>query len=482
MKHNQQNCRCDLIEIKAPAPLFIEITVNQESKSMTAFPPDIVLENVPRYTSYPTAPHFHSGVSHGQFDSWLRVIKPGQNVSLYIHIPYCDQLCWFCACTTKHTQRYDAVASFLSYLRREIETVGRIVKDKAKIGAVHFGGGSPTMLHPDDLRALKTALGCAFDIQPDTDISVEIDPRDMDDARFQALASMGMTRASLGIQDFDETVQKAINRHQSFELTRAVIDGVRIHGVKSVNVDLLYGLPFQTVDSVRSTIAQTLNLKPDRIALFGYAHVPWLKKHQRMIKDEWLPDAGARFAQSSAAREMILAAGYEEIGLDHFALPEDSLSLVSVTGKLRRNFQGYTDDPYTTLIGLGPSAISQFPQGYVQNTPTTAAYQRAIAEIGLASTRGIILSEDDRIRGWIIEQLMCNFGFSLWELLGNFGAAARAIAAEAETMAAMHVNGLFEWRDEGFRVTPMGKPLVRTIAARFDKYLTTGTAQHSSAI
>lgn len=449
---------------------------------MTVFPPDMALENVPRYTSYPTAPHFHSGVGHSQFDSWLRGIEPGQNVSLYIHIPYCDQLCWFCACTTKHTRRYDSVASFLKYLQMEIETVGRIVKGKAKIGAVHFGGGSPTILKPDDLVALKATLVSAFDIQPNADVSVEIDPRDMDGARFQALATIGMTRASLGIQDFDATVQRAINRHQRFEVTKAVIEGVRVHGATSVNVDLLYGLPFQTIASICSTIAQTLDLGPDRIALFGYAHVPRLKKHQTMIKDEWLPDVSARLEQSSAAREMILSAGYEEIGLDHFALAGDPLSRVSSTGKLRRNFQGYTDDPCTTLIGLGPSAISQFPQGYVQNTPVTATYQRAIREIGLASARGVILSDDDRIRGWIIERLMCDFGFSLRELFRSFGSGARAIATEAETMAAAHVNGLFEWRDEGFRITPMGKPLVRTIAAGFDKYLATGMAQHSSAI
>lgn len=449
---------------------------------MTVFPPDIALENVPRYTSYPTAPHFHSGVGHSQFDSWLRDIEPGQNVSLYIHIPYCDQLCWFCACTTKHTQRYDVVASFLKYLRMEIESVGRIVKDKAKIGAVHFGGGSPTILKPDDLVALKAALGGAFDIQPDADISVEIDPRDMDGARFKALATMGMTRASLGIQDFDKSVQKAINRYQSFELTKAVIDGVRSHGAKSVNVDLLYGLPFQTVESICSTIAKTLEMKPDRIALFGYAHVPWLKKHQTMIKDEWMPDTDARLRQSSAAREMILSAGYGEIGLDHFALPGDPLSHVSLAGTLRRNFQGYTDDPYTTLIGLGPSAISQFQQGYVQNAPTVAAYERAIGQTGLASARGVILSDDDRIRGWIIERLMCDFGFSRGELFRSFGSGAHAIATEAEAMAAAHVNGLFEWRDEGFRITPMGKPLVRTIAAGFDTYLATGRGRHSSAI
>ena len=219
------------------------------------------------------------------------------------------------------------VASFLTYLRREIETIGRIVAGKARIGAVHFGGGSPTMLRPDDIVALKITLENAFDIRPDAEISVEIDPRDMDEGRFDALAAIGMTRASLGVQDFDRRVQRSINREQSFELTKSVMEATRARGVRSVNVDLLYGLPFQTTESICSTVAQTLSLAPERIALFGYAHVPWFKKHQTMIKDEWLPDAKQRVQQSRTARAMILGGGYDEVGLDHFALPSDSLAL-----------------------------------------------------------------------------------------------------------------------------------------------------------
>lgn len=449
---------------------------------MTVFPPAIVIDNVPRYTSYPTAPHFHPGVANGQFDTWLREIGAGQDVSLYLHIPYCDQLCWFCACATKHTQRYEVVTAFLAALHEEIRTVGRLVEGRAKVRAIHLGGGSPTMLRPDDITDLKDRIDDAFDVHPDAGISVEIDPRDMDDGRFDALAAIGMTRASLGIQDFDETVQKAINRHQSFGMTKATVDAVRARGVRSVNVDLLYGLPHQTVESVCSTIARSLDLRPDRIALFGYAHVPWMKKHQTMIRDEWLPDGGARAQQSSAARQLIVASGYEAIGLDHFALPGDALSLASASGRLRRNFQGYTDDPCQTLIGLGPSAISRFPQGYVQNTPAAAAYERAIAATGLASARGVVLSDDDRRRAWVIEQLMCNFGFSRSHLMQTFGPAAHRLAGEAESMAATDTDGLVEWRDGTFRVTSKGRPLVRTIAARFDVYLPAGKARHSAAI
>ncbi|MEQ9247062.1 MAG: radical SAM protein, partial [Nitratireductor sp.] len=237
-------------------------------------------EAVPRYTSYPTAPHFHAGVTGETFRGWLAETGQGDDLSLYVHIPFCDRLCWFCACHTKMTRRYEPVAAFLDALFCEIRTVGEVLNRRGRVRALHFGGGSPTMLRADDIVRLGSALKTAFNFADNAEISVELDPNDMDEARFDALAEIGMTRASLGVQDFDPRVQKAINREQTFEQTKAVVDGVRARGVRSVNLDLLYGLPHQTCESVADTIRQALTLSPDRIALFGYAHVPWFKKHQ----------------------------------------------------------------------------------------------------------------------------------------------------------------------------------------------------------
>ncbi|MCZ8545454.1 oxygen-independent coproporphyrinogen III oxidase [Mesorhizobium qingshengii] len=439
-------------------------------------------ENVPRYTSYPTAPHFHPGVDATACRGWMEALGNGDEISLYLHIPYCDRLCWFCACHTKQTRHYEPVTAYLRSLHAEIATVARIVAGKAGVRAVHLGGGSPTMLKPEDMVALGAALRASFDFLPDARISVEIEPNDMDDGRLDALAEIGMTRASLGVQDFDPKVQKAINREQSFLLTKAVVDGVRSRGVESVNLDLLYGLPHQTRESVSSTVEQALTLEPDRIALFGYAHVPWFKKHQTMIDEAWLPGPVERFAQSQLAARAIVDKGYEAIGLDHFAKPGDALAVASRSGTLHRNFQGYTEDRCETLIGLGPSSISQFRQGYAQNMPSTAEYGRMVAGGGLAAIRGIVLSDDDRVRGWIIERLMCDFAFSAIDLVERFGECGRRLLLEASSMALKDPDRLLVLDGDRFVVPAESRPFVRSIAAKFDTYLETGTARHSAAV
>ena len=439
-------------------------------------------ENVPRYTSYPTAPHFHPGIDATVYRGWLEALGNGDEISLYLHIPYCDRLCWFCACHTKQTRHYEPVTAYLRSLHAEIATVARIVAGKAGVRAVHLGGGSPTMLRPEDMVALGAALRASFDFLPDARISVEIEPNDMDDGRLDALAEIGMTRASLGVQDFDPKVQKAINREQSFLLTKTVVDGVRSRGVESVNLDLLYGLPHQTRESVSSTVAQALTLEPDRIALFGYAHVPWFKKHQTMIDEAWLPGPVERFEQSQLAARAIVDKGYEAIGLDHFAKPGDALAVASRSGRLHRNFQGYTEDRCETLIGLGPSSISQFRQGYAQNMPSTAEYGRMVAGGGLAAIRGIALSDDDRVRGWVIERLMCDFAFSAIDLVERFGERGQRLLLEASSMALKDPDRLLELDGDCFVVPAESRPFVRSIAAKFDKYLETGKSRHSVAV
>ncbi|MEQ8740154.1 MAG: oxygen-independent coproporphyrinogen III oxidase, partial [Hoeflea sp.] len=359
----------------------------------------------PRYTSYPTAPHFHAGIDGDVYARWLGQLKPGQSLSLYVHIPWCDRLCWFCGCNTKQTRKYDPLETYLSALENEIETISSLVDPGCQVTALHLGGGSPTMLKPEDMVWLDKALRSRFQFADDAEISVEMDPNDLDEGRYDALAEIGLTRASIGVQDFDERVQQAINREQTFEQTREVVEQVRKRGVRSVNCDVLYGLPHQTRASVDDTIGKVISLNPDRIALFGYAHVPWMKTHQKMIDETALPDVTERFAQMNRASSLLTAAGYTAIGFDHFALPADSLAIAAASGEMRRNFQGYTSDTADALIGLGASSIGQLPQGYIQNQPSTGEYQRQVNLGRLPVVRGFELSEEDRLRARVIELL-----------------------------------------------------------------------------
>lgn len=437
---------------------------------------------VPRYTSYPTAPHFTEEVADSQYAEWLASLGAGDSLSLYAHIPYCDRLCWFCACHTKQTLRYDPVAAYLKGLHREIESVGALVTDVATVTALHLGGGSPTLVRPDDLIALKRQLVRHFTLAEDCEISVEMDPNDLDEARHDALAAIGMTRASFGVQDFDPLVQKAINRIQTYEQTRDAIEASRARGVRSVNCDVLYGLPYQTMASLERTIEAVLSLAPDRVALFGYAHVPWMKKHQAMIPEESLPGVVERYHQMSRAAEMLGAAGYQPIGIDHFAKPSDSLAVASREGRLRRNFQGYTDDTAETLIGLGASAIGQFRQGYVQNMPATGEYLRRVEEGGLAAVRGYLMTPEDRLRARVISLIMCEFGFSFARVEAEFPGLAAMVVDEARLFRARDLDGLALIEDGVFRLTPLGRPLARSVAAAFDAHLRSGRGRHSVAV
>ncbi|WP_313476341.1 oxygen-independent coproporphyrinogen III oxidase [Agrobacterium pusense] len=437
---------------------------------------------VPRYTSYPTAPHFHEGIDNTTYRGWLGALGHRNRLSLYLHIPYCDRLCWFCACHTKHTLKYEPIAIYLEALKQEIAAVGALVSPDAVVSAVHFGGGSPTMLDPQDMQDLMDCLRRHFTFGLAPEISVEMDPNDLDDSRYDALAAIGMSRASLGVQDFDDKVQKTINRIQSFEQTKSVVDAVRARGVHSVNCDILYGLPFQTCETLKRTVDQIVSLAPDRIALFGYAHVPWMKKHQSLIPEHALPDVAERYRQMTVAGEMLRQAGYSQIGIDHFARPTDTLSQAAEAGALRRNFQGYTTDTADALIGLGASSIGRLPQGYVQNMVATGEYQRMVGEGGLAAVKGIELSQDDHLRSHVIERLMCDFSIDLSDLQHRFGKVSHSVRDQAQQFAAGDRDGLVRLDADIFAVTEVGRPFVRNIAAIFDTYLGNGRGRHSVAV
>lgn len=437
---------------------------------------------VPRYTSYPTAPHFSASVDSAVYQRWLAALPNDARLSLYCHIPFCDTLCWFCGCHTKETHQYEPVAAYVRSLAREVEMIGRLIPHGPTVRQLHFGGGSPTILSPEDVLSVAGTLRRAFDFSGDAEVSVEVDPRGLILAQIEAWVIAGITRVSFGVQDFNPDVQRAINRVQSLDETARSIEAFRERGVGSINIDVLYGLPRQSEDALRATIGKVLALRPDRVALFGYAHVPWMKKRQTMIKDAELPDVVARFAQASAAAEMLVDAGYRRIGIDHFALPGDALAVAGCEGRLHRNFQGYTADAYDALIGLGASSIGRLPQGYVQNETATGRYRALVDGGNLAVVRGVELTRDDRIRAFAIEQLMCDFRLSRSALEAAFGTDASPVLAEASAVAHADREGFVEAGPDGIEVTARGRPFVRTICAALDPYFRTGKTRHSVAV
>lgn len=437
---------------------------------------------VPRYTSYPTAPHFGPAVTAEVYQRWLGALDPAAPLSLYVHIPFCDEMCWFCGCWTKIVKRYEPVRSYLDALAGEIALIAGALPARMAVRHLHFGGGSPTMLTPQDWLAVTADLGRRFAFAEEAEIAVELDPRDASEDYIAALAQAGVTRASIGVQDFDAEVQKEINRHQPFAVVEQVVGWLRAHGIGDINLDLMYGLPRQTESKVEAMVDLALQLAPARVALFGYAHVPWMKSHQKLIDETTLPTADDRLRQFAVASARLTAAGYRPIGLDHFARPDDGLSRALSAGRLRRNFQGYTADDAPILIGLGASAIGNLPQGYVQNVQPLADYRRAIAAGRLPTARGIALSTDDRLRRTIIEELMCGLSVDLDAVCAAHGTPVEMLSLEKERLAPLVADGLMKIDAGRITVTEAGRPFVRIIAAAFDTYLQPGRAQHSRAV
>ena len=436
---------------------------------------------VPRYTSYPTAPHFHAGVGGATVRDWLLGLPKGMDLSLYLHIPFCDTLCWFCGCHTKVVNRYTPLTSYLEVLFAEIANIGALLPGHA-VTHMHWGGGSPTMLSPADVLRLKGVLKQHFTFAPGSEFAVEIDPRGLKDEMVAALAEAGLTRASIGVQDFDPKVQKAINRIQPFDETRLVAESLKAAGIASLNIDLIYGLPHQTLANVARTIELSLSLKPQRFAVFGYAHVPHFKKHMQLIDEKVLPDAEARLAQFDLAHEMLSAAGYVSIGLDHFALPDDELAVAQKAGRLARNFQGYTTDDAPALVGIGASSISALPQGYAQNKPEVPEYRKAVEAGELAVARGIALNDDDRLRRAVIERLMCDLEADLDRLGAPFGKSAADFQAEISALKPLMAEGFVVLEGARLTVPHKARAAVRLVAATFDRYLAKSQAVHAVAV
>jgi len=443
-------------------------------------------QRVPRYTSYPTAPHFSARVGAGEYRRWLSALAPTAPLSLYVHIPFCDSLCWFCGCHTKIVRRHRPIADYLEVLRREIDLVADTLGARRPACHLHFGGGSPTILTPAEFAGLMGHLRTRFEFLPDADIAIEIDPRELDPKIIPMLAACGVNRASIGLQDLNARVQRAVNRVQSFEETQAVVEALRAHGIGSINIDLMYGLPHQDQAGVAATVKRALELKPERLCLFGYAHVPWMKRHQRLIDEAALPGPAERFDQYMTAARLLTEAGYDWIGLDHFARPDDALAVAARAGTLRRNFQGYTTDTAAARIGFGPSAIGALPQGFVQNATDMPAYRTAVCDGNLPVARGLALDDDDRLRARIIERLMCDLSVDLGRVCAEFGQEASAFADALAALDGMRGDGLVRVTEGTpgpmVKITAEGRPFVRAACAAFDAYLNPGETRHARAV
>lgn len=445
----------------------------------------------PRYTSYPTAIQFSEAITSTRVCQLARLSNEDpipRSLSLYVHIPFCATLCFYCACNKIVTKTTHKAAIYLDHLRREIEMYGQLFDDDRQAVQMHFGGGTPTFLQPDQLEQLITHIGQHFRLtdDPERDYSIEIDPRTVSRHSLDQLQQMGFNRISMGVQDFDPKVQAAVHRVQSPEKTLDLLRHTRALGFRSTNVDLIYGLPFQSISSFSHTLDQLLEVLPDRLSIFNYAHLPHLFAPQQRIRSADLPDSAEKLGILGACIEKLTSAGYIHIGMDHFARPDDPMVRAGQDGSLHRNFQGYSTHACCELIGLGVSAISQIGTSYSQNSKDLFAYQEQIDNNQLPVARGIELNHDDELRRYIIEQLMCAGGVRLPEALSSYGIAdLDYFQAELQKLRLLADDGLVTvTRGNHIQVTPAGRFLLRNICMVFDRYLSPhpGQSRHSRAI
>ncbi|MCP5270164.1 MAG: oxygen-independent coproporphyrinogen III oxidase [Burkholderiaceae bacterium] len=432
----------------------------------------------PRYTSYPTADRFIEAFGPDAYRQALKERAQGARVggaaplSLYVHVPFCESVCYYCACNKVITKHHDRAAEYLDALDQEIALHTAELGTGQPVSQLHLGGGSPTFLSDDELRRLMASLRAAFRVVAGAEISIEVDPRTASPARLRELAAMGFNRISFGIQDFDPDVQQAVHRVQSFESVRDLVLGARECGFESINADLIYGLPKQTPASFQRTIAQVCELRPDRIALYAYAHLPARFKPQRRIHAEDLPPADARIGMLGAAISGFTGHGYTYIGMDHFALHGDALAAAKRQGRLHRNFQGYSTQPDCDLIGLGVSSIGRMGATYSQNAKTLPEYYDALRQGQLPTVRGLALSRDDLVRRAVIMALMCQGRVEFESIsLAHLVRFEDYFAAEIEALRPMVDEGLVEIDDDGISVTANGWFFVRAVALTFDRYL-----------
>lgn len=445
---------------------------------MTSLPVDLVRKYDrpgPRYTSYPTALSFNESFGADTFAEKVRANnRTGEKpLSLYFHLPFCKQVCYFCACNAIYTGKRERAHPYVGNLLKEIALVGEMVHPARQVTQLHWGGGTPTFLHPELMLQLQEATRQSFRFAPNAEISVEVDPREASDEHLQALAQAGFNRVSMGVQDFHPDVQVAVNRIQPYELTAEKVLRSRELGFGSINLDLMYGLPRQTLGSMADTLAKTIGLRPDRIAFFNYAYLPELKKHMRRINPAELPTPAEKLAMLQLAVEMLSAAGYRYIGMDHFVLPGDELSKALDDGTLHRNFQGYTTHAGAEMYGFGVTAISDLGDAYAQNVKTELQYTDRVNNGRYATAKGVVLSQDDLLRRDVIMELICRFELDLDEVSRNHSIDAYSYFASAlQGLAPFAEDGLVLLKGGRLEITPIGKFLIRNICMTFDAYVT----------
>jgi len=439
----------------------------------------------PRYTSYPTAPHFSPDVSSESVTAALQksLSDPSRDLSLYFHIPFCDSLCYFCGCTTTVTRNPLVVDLYLADLRREMDIYQPWISSGRQVRQIHFGGGTPTHLSPEQLSELGRDLHSRFSIADDAEISCEIDPRELTENHIAALRAFGTNRISLGVQDFEEKVQRAVNRVQDEDLVRTVVDWTRKHGIDSLNLDLIYGLPHQTVEGFSRTLDKVLNLHPDRLAIFNFAYVPWMKPHQKLIPESALPAPDTKLAMLSMMIDRLESEGYVYIGMDHFAKVDDELAVAQRSRSLQRNFQGYSTRSGLDILAFGMSSISQYRDLYVQNVKDLKSYHDSVLAGHLPVEKALFMSRDDRMRQELISELMCNLYLNFHDFGEKWAFDPfETLADELSQLRVLEADGLLQLQDGVLQVTHTGRLFLRNIAMLFDVYLPSDTAVYSRTV
>ncbi|MCS7052423.1 MAG: oxygen-independent coproporphyrinogen III oxidase [Ignavibacterium sp.] len=429
----------------------------------------------PRYTSYPTAPQFNESFTHKDFLNEILKTNNAENkapLSLYFHIPYCDTLCYFCGCNMIVTRNRNRISEYIKYLKKEISLIKSLLSEDRIVVQHHWGGGTPTHLNPDEINDLASFINSNFNFTTDAEISCEIDPRELKREHLEALRINKFNRISMGVQDFNEEVQKAVNRIQPEEITMQAINWIRELNFQSLNLDLIYGLPHQTVDSFEKTVDKIIKISPDRIAVFNYAHVPWLKKHMTLINPDDIPAPEVKLEILKMTIEKLTSNGYEFIGMDHFAKPDDELSIALKEKKLYRNFQGYSTHSGTDLYALGITSISQLKNIYAQNHKTEKEYYNALDSDILPTAKGYYLTLDDHIRRDVIMKLMCDFELEFSFIEEKYQINFKEYFKYGlENLKEMIDDGLLEVDDNKIKVFPIGKLLIRNIAMNFDGFI-----------
>ncbi len=435
----------------------------------------------PRYTSYPTAVEFSEAFDEPAYRRHLSLASadPGAPLSLYLHLPFCEERCTFCGCSVIITKKREVAARYLDYLHREIAMLADALGPRRRLMQYHWGGGTPTYLAPAQMQALHGEVVRRFDIDPAAEVAIEVDPRVTSAEHLSVLRDLGFNRLSMGVQDFTPEVQLAVNRVQPEDETRRLYDLARADGFSSINIDLIYGLPLQTTPSFARTIDTVLDMRPDRVAVYSFAHVPWIRGNQKSIHPDELPPPSLKIELFAEARARFLGAGYEPIGMDHFAVPDDELAHAAGAGTLHRNFMGYTTKPATDMLGLGVSAIGDVRGAFAQNVKKLSTYYEAIDAGRFPIERGFVLSDDDRLRRHVITSLMCNFRLDRRDVERRFGVQFdRYFADELRELEEGPVaHGFAEITPDALRVTPRGRLFVRNVCMIFDTYLRNKTTR-----